>query len=113
MGTIGWKRIAGSLIACAVGFGAGTAAFATAPQGFALTNHVGPALMGEVDTRSLSGEYQAKLKTKGDSDVYVSTITIQPGGHGGWHSHPGPSIIAVKSGVAVAGSSADPKTRRR
>jgi quercetin dioxygenase-like cupin family protein len=41
------------------------------------------------------------MNTKGTSDFYVTDIRIAPGGHGGWHSHPGPSIIAVKSGQAT------------
>ncbi len=31
-------------------------------------------------------------------DVAVQTITFQPGGQSGWHSHPGPVFISVVSG---------------
>lgn len=40
-----------------------------------------------------------KLKTKGSIDIAHQTITLQPGGHTGWHSHPGPVLVAVKSGT--------------
>jgi quercetin dioxygenase-like cupin family protein len=40
-----------------------------------------------------------KLKTKSAVDVVDQTITIQPGGHTGWHSHPGPALVIVKSGT--------------
>ena len=33
-----------------------------------------------------------ELKTKGPIDVADQTITIQPGGHTGWHSHPDPRL---------------------
>jgi quercetin dioxygenase-like cupin family protein len=38
-------------------------------------------------------------RVKGDSDVYVTKHTFQPGGQTGWHSHPGPSLIAVIEGT--------------
>jgi len=40
-----------------------------------------------------------KLKTKGPIDVADQSITLQPGGHTGWHSHPGPALVVVKSGT--------------
>jgi quercetin dioxygenase-like cupin family protein len=36
---------------------------------------------------------------RGDSDVYVTRHTFQPGGQTGWHSHPGPSLITVIEGT--------------
>jgi quercetin dioxygenase-like cupin family protein len=58
-------------------------------------------LLDEVHTVSQTPEHGAMLKTRGLSDVYLTHIKIAPGGHGGWHSHPGPSIISVKSGCAT------------
>lgn len=45
--------------------------------------------------------WKAQLRTKGDSDLYVLQNTIAPGGTFGWHSHPGPSLVIVKSGTAT------------
>jgi quercetin dioxygenase-like cupin family protein len=42
--------------------------------------------------------WDLKLKVKGDSDVYVTRHTFQPGQHTGWHTHPGPSLITVIAG---------------
>lgn len=40
-----------------------------------------------------------KLRIKSDlSDVVVQQITIAPGGHTGWHSHPGPVLVVVTAG---------------
>ena len=36
---------------------------------------------------------------KDPSQVVFQTISIAPGGHTGWHSHPGPVVVAVKSGT--------------
>ena len=35
------------------------------------------------------------------SDVYVVDNVILPGGNTGWHTHPGPSVVSVKSGTAT------------
>lgn len=44
-------------------------------------------------------EGKARLTIKRDaSDVVVQHITIAPGGHTGWHSHPGPVVVLVTSG---------------
>src|SRR4051812_36482669 len=52
--------------------------------------------------------WQARLKTQGDSDLYVLQNTIAPGGTFGWHSHPGPSLVIVKSGTATFYMNDDP-----
>ena len=38
------------------------------------------------------------LKTKGSVDVATQQIVIAGGGSTGWHSHPGPVLVTVKSG---------------
>jgi quercetin dioxygenase-like cupin family protein len=40
--------------------------------------------------------------------VYVLQNTIAPGGTFGWHSHPGPSLVIVKSGTATFYLADDP-----
>jgi quercetin dioxygenase-like cupin family protein len=75
---------------------------ATPPsEGFTPTNIVGPAVLGPIDTKAETDDWEIELKTKGRSDIYMTHFKLAPGAHGGWHSHPGPSIIAVKSGTAT------------
>ena len=38
----------------------------------------------------------------------VQQIVIGPGGHTGWHSHPGPVVVVVKTGALTFYSSEDP-----
>jgi hypothetical protein len=38
------------------------------------------------------------LKALGSTDLVTQQIRIGPGGHTGWHSHPGPVLVTVKSG---------------
>jgi quercetin dioxygenase-like cupin family protein len=97
-----WRLLmAGAFLACAFGGLAIGIAWATPPQGFTATNIVGPVLFDEIATKAETDDWAIKLKTEGFSDVYFTHLKIVPGGHGGWHSHPGPSIICVKSGTAT------------
>jgi quercetin dioxygenase-like cupin family protein len=68
----------------------------------------GPTLLGEMHVKTRSDINEVELKTKGLSDAYVVTNTIVPGGHTGWHSHPGPSIVSVVSGQATEYHDDDP-----
>jgi quercetin dioxygenase-like cupin family protein len=42
-----------------------------------------------------------KVKTRGNEpfDVVVQDLTIAPGGHTGWHTHPGMAIAVVTAGT--------------
>jgi quercetin dioxygenase-like cupin family protein len=92
--------VAGAFVAWALGACATQTARATPPSLFTATNIVGPVGLDEIHTLIQTPDYGAMIKTRGQSDVYITRLTIAPGGHGGWHSHPGPSIITVNSGTA-------------
>ena len=38
------------------------------------------------------------LKTRGPVDVATVHVTFKPGGTTGWHVHPGPALVTVKTG---------------
>ena len=40
-------------------------------------------------------------RVRGDSDLYITQNTFQPGGQSGWHTHPGPSLITVTEGTVT------------
>jgi quercetin dioxygenase-like cupin family protein len=40
-----------------------------------------------------------KLQSYEDLRVLTQELTIQVGGNTGWHSHPGPVLVTVKSGI--------------
>jgi hypothetical protein len=50
----------------------------------------------ELNVHSKAG---VKLQTKSSVDFVTQQITIGPGGSTGWHSHPGPVLVTVKSGA--------------
>jgi quercetin dioxygenase-like cupin family protein len=41
------------------------------------------------------------MRTTGPSDIRIVKIVIEPGGHNGWHSHPGTVLISVRRGTAT------------
>jgi len=63
---------------------------------------------GEIDAKTLSSSWQARIDTKGESDLYVLENRIAPGGSFGWHSHPGPSLVIIKSGALTLYAGDDP-----
>ena len=74
-----------------VAIAAATAALATPGSGF---------LVREVVARgTLSPHFKIKLQdSSSPGDVVVQHFIQAPGGQSGWHLHPGPAILVVKSG---------------
>jgi quercetin dioxygenase-like cupin family protein len=81
---------------------------ATPPSGVSVTPLAPVAQFAEIDALAKTGDWKALIKTKGLSDLHVVQVTIQPGGTLGWHSHPGPSFVIVKSGTATFYHGDDP-----
>jgi quercetin dioxygenase-like cupin family protein len=83
-------------------------ALATSPQGVA-TVTLGVARFDNIDAAARTDVnpgrareiWKARITTKGATDVHMLQNTIAPGGTFGWHSHPGPSLVIVKSGTAT------------
>ncbi len=87
------------MVMVAVILGAVTAAV---PAGLALaTPSVG--LVRTVLARATVGPFHIqsddfKIHSKNTTDVVVQEVTVAVGGHSGWHTHPGPAFVLVKSG---------------
>jgi quercetin dioxygenase-like cupin family protein len=85
----------------------GGSALATPPSGVTSTLFaVGQ--FDELDAKTLSSTWQARIRTKGVSDLHVLQNRIAPGGSFGWHSHPGPSLVIVKTGTLTLYKGDDP-----
>lgn len=54
------------------------------------------------------GDFRVKIKVRDPADVYVVRNKVPVGGHSGWHTHPGPSVVSIKAGVATVYSGDDP-----
>ena len=48
------------------------------------------------------------LWVRGATDFVQQDVALEPGGFSGWHSHPGPVLITVKTGTATWYSAANP-----
>ena len=51
---------------------------------------------------------QEVLHVPNAAETVMQKIVIAPGGHTGWHSHPGPVVVLIKSGTMSFFSSEDP-----
>ncbi len=91
-----------ALLAVFFGVAVYAGAVLATPQTGVTTSTVAKSLFDEIDLNAHTipaNVWQARLKTKGQSDVYVVDNKFAPGGTSGWHSHPGPSLIFVVSGT--------------
>jgi quercetin dioxygenase-like cupin family protein len=91
-------------------------ALATPPSPEVTTTAIGQGRFTNIDTKvktdidpgAATKFWRAKIKTNRSSDLYVLENRIPPGKTFGWHSHPGPSLVIVKSGTASFYLAADP-----
>jgi hypothetical protein len=54
---------------------------------------------GTIDAR-VHGEFSGfDLIVRKDVDVVTQSLTIAPGGHTGWHKHPGVAVVTITAGT--------------
>jgi quercetin dioxygenase-like cupin family protein len=53
------------------------------------------------------------LRTDGRKAMLTASITVEPGGSFGWHSHPGPVFVAVTKGAFTLHQVENQRCRRR
>jgi quercetin dioxygenase-like cupin family protein len=95
----------------------GTTSFVQATPGSGVTSTLfAVGLFDDIDATTLTDTdpseatsfWQARIKTKGSTQIYVLENRIAPGGTFGWHSHPGPSLVVVKTGALTLYLASDP-----
>ena len=101
--------LASVVVIAGIGVSAGTL-LATPPSGVTPTEY-GIGRFGPINTAGRIGAWSATMNTRGASDIHVLSNRIAPGGNFGWHSHPGPSFVIIKSGTATVYLGADPACR--
>ena len=97
------KGVLAAAIACALAVSV-AAALATPPLNFVGTVLARGTVQDDVPSTG-SGRGRA---SNAPGDVAFLTVTVQPGGHSGWHSHPGPEIAVVRSGAVTVYYADDP-----
>ena len=61
------------------------------------------------DLQSIDATHHPEvIRVREARETVIQQITITPGGHTGWHTHPGPVVVLVKSGELTLYSSEDP-----
>jgi hypothetical protein len=53
----------------------------------------------DIDPGHSKDFWKVKIEANGATDVHILENIIAPGGTFGWHSHPGPSLVIVRSGT--------------
>ena len=102
--------LAGVLVGCAFGgIGIGVA-WATPGAGVTSTLIAGPVALDEINIVSQSPTHGVIIKTRGEWVSRVVHYSIVPGGHTGWHSHPGPVFVMITAGTMTKYEATDPTT---
>lgn len=96
-----WKLLAaGVLVAGALGGFALRSAWATPPAGIESALVAGPVVLDAINIGSDGDEAKIRIKIKkGEAECRVVQFRIAPGGHTGWHSHPGPVFVMITKGT--------------
>jgi hypothetical protein len=53
---------------------------------------------GAFHIRSTDG-FDVEIRAKDNTDIAVANVVVASGGSSGWHSHPGPVLVVVKTGT--------------
>ena len=69
---------------------------------------VGRGNLGTFHIQSKAARYDVELKSHDNTDIAVVNIDVKPGGHSGWHYHPGPVLVVVKTGAITFYMGDDP-----
>lgn len=85
-------------------------AFATPPSGVLSAPVIARgAFADSTDVKfKITGHGQQVIHVTNAGDTVVQQIVIGPGGYFGWHSHPGPVVVVVKSGQLAFYEADDP-----
>ena len=89
---------------------AGAPALPTPGSGFApspiVNGHFGT--LNENTANDKTGQWGMILKTLDETDIGADRLTLQGGGHSGWHAHPANAFVTVTQGSVVWYDGSDP-----
>ena len=112
--TITKKRLAFFVLIGAISLTLAGAAVATAPSGIVSATVLARAgFVDPVDIKFKVGQAPEVIHVPDARDTVMQRIEIGPGGHTGWHSHPGPVVVLVKSGELTLYDGDDPRCTGR
>src|SRR4051794_19628298 len=91
------KRLMPAVAVAAVAGGFAAYAFATPPS----RQHPTAPAMGTLAAGQQVNTDRLKFQTKARADVAMFSVTYEPLGFSGWHTHPGIVIAVVQSGAVI------------
>lgn len=99
----------------AIGTALGGAALATTSSGILSGTVVARAAFQDaVDLKfKIDGDPKEVIHVAQAQETVMQQIVIGPGGHTGWHSHPGPVVVLITSGALTFYSGDDPSCTPR
>jgi quercetin dioxygenase-like cupin family protein len=100
--------LAAALVTCAFGGFALRLAWATPGQDATSSLVSGAVLLDEIDTKGETDTHEIEIKAKGEWEMRILRFRIEPDGHTGWHSHPGPVFVMVTAGTLSLYQADDP-----
>ena len=66
-------------------------------------------VLKETEVRAENADdWELRLRTKEDSDLALDRLTVVNGGHSGWHTHTGITMVTVTAGEVVWYDGGDP-----
>src|SRR5918994_924768 len=72
------------------------------------SSQVAGGTLDPITIKTKIGDWESELETKELSNLVVVENKVPVGGNFGWHSHPGPSLVIVKSGTSTFYRGDDP-----
>jgi quercetin dioxygenase-like cupin family protein len=91
------RRLLPAVAVAAVAGGLAAYALATPPSG----QHPTAPAIGTLSAPQQVNTDRLKFQTKDDADVATFSVTYDPLGFSGWHTHPGIVFVVVQSGSVV------------
>ena len=102
------KQLALVVIVAAVSCGS-VAAVLTAPDKVTGVVFARASFADSTDLKfKIKGQGQEVIQVNNAQETVIQQVVILPGGHTGWHSHPGPAIVLIKAGQMSFYDSDDP-----
>ena len=91
------RRFMPAVVVAAAAAGFAAYALASPPSG----QHPTTPAIGQLDAGQQVNTDRLKFQTKDASDVATFSVTYDPSGFSGWHTHPGIVFVVVQSGAVV------------
>ena len=99
VGAVAAAGIAAAGVTATASPNSGSAAGSSNPDDVAHGVHITPLSSATIESKVHTHSAGIEIETHGPRDMLVTSITVDPGGSFGWHTHPGPVLVSIGSGT--------------